>query len=115
LSEDRLIHTNHLIGELAGLIIASIVFDFENKNKLLSKCLAKLSRELKNQVFDDGISKEQSSNDHRFVLDFLTLIVVLANKAKIDIPKNILTTIYDSLEKSPLNSFSLLKTLVTML
>ena len=93
LSEDRLVHTNHLIGELSGLIIASIVFNFSNRDKLLSKCLAKLNRELKNQVFSDGVSKEHSSSYHRFVLDFLTIVLVFANKAKIDIPKNIFITL----------------------
>jgi len=89
LSEDRLLHTNHLIGELTGLIIACMVYEFKDSDKIMQRTLPKLSKELKDQVFPDGVSKEQSTSYHRFVIDFLTLIVVAADRSKVRVPPSI--------------------------
>ena len=93
LSDDRLIHTNHLIGELTGLILACIVYNFPERNKFLTKSLKMIEKELKDQVFQDGVSKEQSASYHRFVIDFITLIVVFSKKFNIIIPNTITTTL----------------------
>ena len=85
LSNDRLIHTNHLIGELTGIIFACMIYDFPEKNKILHKSLKILEKEIKNQIFSDGVSKEQSASYHRFVIDFLTLVVNYSKRFEIPI------------------------------
>ncbi len=89
LSDDRILPTNHLIGELSGLIIASLVYEFNDRDKIYKKSIERLSKELEAQVFADGVSKEQSTSYHRFVLDFLTLIVSLCKKFSVEIENKI--------------------------
>lgn len=93
LSDDRLLHTNHLIGELSGLIFACLFYDFTERDKIFNKSLKSLEKELKNQIYSDGVSKEQSASYHRFIIDFLTLIVVFSNKLKITFSDHIKNTL----------------------
>lgn len=63
---------NHLIGELTGLWIAGHVFDLDAYGLEQIEFAQKyLERETQNQVFDDGVSKEQSLYYHLWVLEYL--------------------------------------------
>jgi hypothetical protein len=65
---------NHLIGEMAGLYIASTAwpwFDSSKRWQKLSKAL--LEKEIINQTFESGINKELAFSYHIFVLEFYLL------------------------------------------
>jgi len=72
---------NHLIGEMAGLFIASTAwpwFDKSKKWKKLSKRI--LEKEIQKQTFESGINKEMAFSYHIFVLEFYLLAVFEANQ-----------------------------------
>jgi hypothetical protein len=75
LSIDRVIRTNHLLGELTGLFFVSTVFKFKESEKWRNKALKLFFREIPEQIFQEGVSKEQSTSYHRFVIDFTLLII----------------------------------------
>lgn len=72
---------NHLIGEAAGLLVASITWPYW-KNHIQWRDLAKnlLEREALLQNGADGVNKEQAISYQQFVLDFL-IIAALAGQA----------------------------------
>ncbi len=65
---------NHLIGEMAGLYIASTAWPWFDKSEQWQN-LAKriLEREIVKQTFDSGINKELAFSYHIFVLEFYLL------------------------------------------
>jgi Heparinase II/III N-terminus/Heparinase II/III-like protein len=73
LSLDKFVKTNHLIGEAAGLFIAAASFKFRESQQWKAKAQAVLEKEIVSQTFEDGVSKEQSSSYHRFVVDFFLI------------------------------------------
>lgn len=73
LSVDKIVRTNHLIGESAGLFITASSFTFPESKGWEAKAREILEREITSQVFDDGVAKEQSSSYHRFDVDFLLI------------------------------------------
>jgi hypothetical protein len=87
LSLDKVVRSNHLIGEAGGLFIASRVFNFRESEKWQAKALRVLAREIAAQVHSDGVSKEQSTSYHRFVVDFFLLTYVLSLKHSLVIPQ----------------------------
>jgi len=84
LSLDKVVRSNHLIGEAAGLLAASTLFRFPESEMWQGKALQILRRESFNQVYSDGVTKEQSTSYHRFVLDFFLLTYLLI--LKYDLP-----------------------------
>lgn len=80
LSTDKIVRTNHLIGEAAGLFIVASSFGFDDSPQWKKKAHALLEMEIQSQTFSDGVLKEQSSSYHRFVIDFL-LLAFLAGKS----------------------------------
>lgn len=65
---------NHLIGEAAGLYIASVLFPQTNKSVLWRKNAKKiLEEECIRQHHPDGVNKEQAICYQQFVFDFLFL------------------------------------------
>ena len=63
---------NHLIGEIVGLWTACRVFDLGRKGKCWAKYAGDcLEREANNQVYDDGVNKEQAIYYHAWVLEYL--------------------------------------------
>lgn len=82
---------NHLIGEAACLALVGILFpNFATSGSWLKKGLNILDEQIKKQIFDDGVDKEQAIDYHRFVLDFYTFVVILCNKNNISLPKGLL-------------------------
>lgn len=79
---------NHLIGEAAGLFIASIVWPFEGKSKRWQKKSYKvLIEEIEKQNYEDGVNKEQAISYQQFVLDFFILAGLLGEKNRITFPQ----------------------------
>ncbi len=65
---------NHLIGEMAGLYIASVkwpVFNESDKWRKLAQGI--LAKEVTEQTFESGLNKEQAFAYHIFSLEFLLL------------------------------------------
>lgn len=72
---------NHLIGEMAGLYIASTVWPWFDKSKQwknLSKRI--LEEEIQKQTFESGINKELAFSYHIFVLEFYILAIFEAKR-----------------------------------
>lgn len=71
---------NHLIGEAAGLVIIGILFpEFDKSKKWVKQGLKVLEEEFEKEIYNDGVSMEQSINYHRFVMDFYILVYRLCN------------------------------------
>ncbi len=80
---------NHLIGEAAGLFIASIVWPFQsNSERWQLKSFKILVKEMTKQDFPDGVNKEQALSYQQFVLDFFLLAGLLGEKNGIEFPRN---------------------------
>jgi hypothetical protein len=78
------VRNNHIIGEAAALIFVGCLFDeFKDADKWLHTGLQIFEHELIAQTFSDGVNKEQATSYHRFVLDFLLLIIVLTRRGAI--------------------------------
>jgi hypothetical protein len=72
---------NHLIGEAAGLFVASITWPYwDRADKWRDESYAILIKEAIVQNYSDGVNREQAIMYQQFVLDFL-LIAGLAGKA----------------------------------
>jgi hypothetical protein len=84
LSLDKVVRSNHLIGEAAGLLVASTLFRFPESEEWQERALQILKHESFTQVHSDGVTREQSISYHRFVLDFFLLAYVLI--LKYDLP-----------------------------
>lgn len=79
---------NHLIGEAAGLFIASVVWPFENDSKKWKEKSYKiLVQEIKNQNYSDGVNKEQAISYQQFVMDFFILAGLLGEKNDKEFPE----------------------------
>ncbi len=67
---------NHIIGELSGLILMGVVFpEFKASAGWREAGLQLLNQQVAAQTHSDGVNKEQASGYHRFVAEFLFLIV----------------------------------------
>ena len=73
LSTDRVVPTNHLIGEAAGLYIVSSLWDFPGCRQFARQGKQILEHEILRQTFPDGVTREASSWYHLFVTDFCDL------------------------------------------
>jgi len=73
LSTDKVVPTNHLIGEAAGLYIVSSLWDFPGSRRFAKLAKKILEREMLRQTFPDGVTREASSWYHQFVTDFCDL------------------------------------------
>ena len=78
------VRNNHIIGEAAGLIFVGSLFpEFIEAGEWLSTGLHVIEKELTLQTFAEGANKEQAISYHRFVLDFLLLVIVLGRRGAI--------------------------------
>jgi hypothetical protein len=73
---DKIVRTNHLIGEAAGLFIVASSFAFLESEKWIVKAQRILEEEIRAQVYTDGVVKEQSSSYQLFDVDFFLLAYV---------------------------------------
>ncbi len=78
---------NHLIGEAAGLFIASLTWPFWDRAAGWRESgWSKLRRESLRQNAPDGVNREQSTWYQQFVLDFLLIAGLSAKSADLDFP-----------------------------
>lgn len=73
LSVDKIVKTNHLIGEAAGLYVISSLCDFPEAKVFRKRALTILETEIIAQTYPDGASRESSGWYHSFVTDFFDL------------------------------------------
>lgn len=73
LSTDKVVPTNHLIGEAAGLYIIASLWEFPGSRRFAQRAKRILTREMLRQTFLDGVTREASSWYHQFVTDFCDL------------------------------------------
>jgi hypothetical protein len=84
LTLDWEVKNNHILGEAAGLIfVASLFPEFGDAREWLERGLRVFQDELSQQTFADGVNREQATAYHRFVVDFLLLIVILSRRGAI--------------------------------
>ena len=87
---------NHLVGEAAGLFIASIVWPFEKVAQFWQKkSKGILEAEIQKQISDDGVDKEQAIAYQHFVMDFFILAGLLGEKNAVQFSRNY----WDKIEK----------------
>ncbi len=74
---------NHLIGELTGLWTACQVFDLGKIGaKWAQQAQEELENEVKKQVFEDGVNKEQATYYHLWVLEYLLFANMVAFRSE---------------------------------
>lgn len=74
---------NHLIGELVGLLVGSTCFDFWPECKSWRTLARKLlEREIRLQVGEDGVNREQALSYHLFTLELLLLALIVDRKTE---------------------------------
>ncbi len=74
LSIDKVLRSNHLIGETAGLYILSSLLDFPQAPKFRDRAKRILIDAVLEQTYADGVSREASGWYHAFVTDFAELV-----------------------------------------
>ncbi len=73
---------NHLIGEAAGVFIASSYFPgFKQATRWREQSREILLHEIVRQTYPDGGNREHATGYHLFVLEFLTLVALVARNA----------------------------------
>ena len=78
---------NHLIGEAAGLFIATVVWPYWGETEQWQKKSYRiLVDEIERQVFCDGVDREQAVSYQQFVADFFLLSGLLGEKNGISFP-----------------------------
>lgn len=73
LSTDKIVRSNHLIGETAGLYVLSSFFDFPEAVFFRLRAKKILIDSILNQTNTDGASRESSGWYHTFITDFADL------------------------------------------
>lgn len=69
---------NHLIGELVGLFVGSSCFDFWPEcNTWRHSARELLEREIRRQVGEDGVNREQAMSYHLFALELFLLAFII--------------------------------------
>ncbi len=83
---DNDIPNNHLIGELVGLILVGTIFpEFRDAAAWRDSGLRQLNQEITAQTYVDGVNKEQATGYHRFVTEFLFLIVARSRQGALPV------------------------------
>lgn len=87
---------NHIIGECVGLVLVGSTFpEFRDASKWLSAGIKLLDQQITVQTHPDGVNKEQATGYHRFVAEFLLLIVTRSRQGTL--PPD--STVENSLER----------------
>ncbi len=79
LSTDKIVRSNHLIGETVGLYILSSFFDFPEAVFFRIRAKKILADSILKQTYPDGASRESSGWYHTFISDFADLALRTAN------------------------------------
>ncbi len=79
--------SNHLIGEATALwVLAKTLPDLPDARREAERSLDVLATEIERQVSPDGVSREQATGYHCFVLDFYLQVVALARRVDVALP-----------------------------
>lgn len=70
LSTDKIVRSNHLIGEVTGLYVVSSLFDHKSAVEHREQAKLILQDSVLKQTYPDGVSRESSGWYHGFVTDF---------------------------------------------
>ncbi|MCK4827084.1 alginate lyase family protein, partial [bacterium] len=90
---------NHLIGEAAGLFVASVVWPFKGNSEEWNEQSYKiLIQEIEKQNYNDGVNKEQAICYQQFVMDFFILAGLLGEKNGVSFPQSYWSRIEKMLE-----------------
>jgi hypothetical protein len=73
LGTDKVVSTNHLIGEAAGLFVVASLWEFKDNKRFARLAHEILEQEIVKQTFEDGVTQEASSWYHQFVTHFFDL------------------------------------------
>lgn len=80
---------NHLIGEAAGVFVATSYFNYiKNAPVWRDRSREILIREIINQTYPDGGTKEQAIGYHFFVMQFFTIAGLVARVTRKDFPES---------------------------
>jgi hypothetical protein len=74
LSTDKVVPSNHLIGEAAGLFIVATLWDFPAAPIYAGIAKGILEKEIIRQTYSDGVTRESSGWYHQFVTHFFVLV-----------------------------------------
>lgn len=90
---------NHLIGEAAGVFVASSYFNnLRHASKWWDRSRDILIREILNQTYSDGGSKEQAIGYQNFIIQFFIIAGFVARATNQDFPKSYWTRLEKMLE-----------------
>ena len=93
---------NHLVGELAGLFIASTVWPHYPESTLWQRrSRTHLEREIKLQTYDSGLNREQAFSYHCFSLELFLLSAIEAERAQTPVSKAYKKTLKQMVEVIP--------------
>ncbi len=81
LSTDKIVRSNHLIGEAAALFVISKRWDFTGNQECASTSRAVLESEIIRQTYDDGATREATTWYHGFVTDFFDIGACVASRS----------------------------------
>lgn len=82
------VRNNHSISEAAGLFIGGMLFpELPDSGHFIKKGIGYLKTELAYQVYEDGSYIQHSMIYQRLVLDLLSLVMLIAEKAAFELPE----------------------------
>lgn len=87
LSTDKIVRSNHLIGESSGLYILSSLFEFSEAKAFRERAKKIHIDAILEQTYDDGVSRESSGWYHAFVTDFAEMFSRVAQATDDSLPQ----------------------------
>jgi len=90
---------NHIIGELVGLVLVGSTFpEFRAATTWRDTGLRLLNQQVIAQTHPDGVNKEQATGYHRFVTEFLLLIVARSRQGALPLDSSVENTLERMIE-----------------
>jgi len=81
---------NHRIGAICSIVIIGLVFpEFRKFNQWINEGFKELEKALEEQVFQDGVDKEQTISYQKAVIEFLLLTHIMAKRNNLEIPEKV--------------------------
>jgi len=88
-------NNNHKIAAICAIVIVGIVFpEFKMFSSWVNQGFKELKAALKEQVFEDGVHKEQTTSYQKAIIEFLLLTYLIAERNKIDIPGEVVKILH---------------------
>ncbi|HET6512279.1 MAG TPA: heparinase II/III family protein, partial [Candidatus Kapabacteria bacterium] len=79
LSTDKIVRSNHLIGEAAGLFATASLWKYHDAEEHANTARAILESEIIRQTYEDGATRESTTWYHGFVTDFFDIAARIAD------------------------------------